>query len=229
MAQSIVNDAAVTDDATDVNACDIRPLQSFYHPDDLDGAFTFSRFYWDEGAGDRESVTRHVTKKRRPVPSESDGDTAARVETLLPSDAPEEYVGVDALLLRYEEWLAVEEVTAMAQVTFRFIDSPNIHHPYEKCRAFIRAYFVDRLGLPTIMILHAPYLHGSLSTPHVPAIILPAQLTRYGWLKVDRKVATDAGRRAVLKAWSAFAELGPAVDAPRPFKARPSKKSRGSK
>lgn len=115
---------------------EVRELKAFY-----DGAgqmpdFGYARFYWAAGDGPRESILPRLVKKRRPAAAESDIDTAARVEALVPAHAPEDYADPDFLARRYEETLPADETTAYAQVTLRFPSTiVNLHHPYEVARA----------------------------------------------------------------------------------------------
>jgi hypothetical protein len=76
---------------------EVRELKAFY-----DGAgqlpdFSYARFYWPPGNGPRESILPRITRKRQPASKGSDCDTAARVEAIVPFDAPEDYVDPDFL------------------------------------------------------------------------------------------------------------------------------------
>lgn len=183
-----------------------RALKGFFHPEELGGTFGFARFYWEPGEGSRASIAPQIRKKRQPAGAEKDADTAARVEVLLPPDAPEDYCDVDCLVRRYEEWLPDHEPTAFAQVTVRFPDAPNLHSRYEDCRAWLREHFAIGLGLPVIAILHAPYLAGSDAPGHVHGLVFPARLSRFGWSGSDRAVATDIGQSGLALSWTASKE-----------------------
>ncbi|WP_343345893.1 hypothetical protein WJT74_01200 [Sphingomicrobium sp. XHP0239] len=186
-----------------IAAADVeRPLKGFFHADELDDTFGFARFYWEPGRGPRASIVPQILKKRRPAAAEASSDTAARVEILLPTDAPEEYADVDRLVRRYEEWLPEGEPTGFAQVTIRFPNAPNLHGPYEECRAWLRDHYVVGMRVPIILILHAPYLVGSDAPGHVHALILAGRLSRFGWMTVDRIVASDEGRNVAISSWS---------------------------
>lgn len=183
-----------------------RVLKAFHHPAAADGTFGFGRFYWVEGSGSRQSILSNLRKKRRPVEGEAGEDTAARVEVLLPSDAPEEYTDPDFLVKRFEEKLPPEEMTAYAQVTLRFPEARNVHHPYEVARAWVRTFFVDdpNRSVPAILVLHTPYLAGSASPVHIHALILPRQLRWFGWGNMAAELATDAGKEQALASWTNF-------------------------
>lgn len=183
-----------------------RVLKPFHHPAAADGTFGFGRFYWLEGAGHRQSILSNIRKKLRPVPGEAGEETAARVEVLLPSDAPEEYTELDFLVKRFEEKLPAEETTAYAQVTLRFPEARNAHHPYEVARAWVRSFFIDEpaKGVPAVLILHTPHLAGSDSPLHVHALVLPRQLRWFGWANVAADLANDKGHAQALESWIQF-------------------------
>ena len=183
-----------------------RVLKPFHHPAAADGTFGFGRFYWLEGVGYRQTILSNIRKKLRPVQGQAGEDTAARVEVLLPFDAPEEYAELDFLVKRFEEKLPSEETTAYAQVTLRFPDARNVHHPYEVARAWVRTFFIDeaRKGVPAILVLHTPHLAGSDSPVHVHALVLPRQLRWFGWANVAADIASDKGYAQALESWMQF-------------------------
>lgn len=183
-----------------------RVLKGFHHPPVEDGTFSFSRFYWLDGTGHRQSILSNFRKKRRPVQGDGDQDTAAKVEVLLPGDAPQEYWDSDFLVRRYEEILPTEENTAYAQVTLRFPDARSVHHPYEVARSWVRSFFVDDpdIGVPVVLAVHAPYLAGSQSPIHCHALVLPYQLRWHGWGKAVADLANDQGQARALVSWTQF-------------------------
>lgn len=183
-----------------------RVLKGFHHPPVEDGTFGFGRFYWSDGVGHRQSILSNFRKKRRPVQGEGEEDTAAKVEVLLPRDAPEEYCDIDFLVRRYEEKLPPEESTAYAQVTLRFPDARNLHHPHEVARSWVRSFFVDGpdTGVPVVLAVHAPYLAGSQSPVHCHALVLPYQLRWHGWGRAVAGLANDEGQARALASWTAF-------------------------
>lgn len=168
--------------------------------------FGSARFYWAAGDGPRESILPRLVKKRRPAAAESDIDTAARVEALVPSDAPEDYADPDFLARRYEETLAPDETTAYAQVTLRFPSTiPNLHHPCEVARSWLREFYVDsRRAVPVLAILHAPCRVGSDNPVHLHAAIFPKRLSKFGFSASERDLASDAGCLEAFASWEAF-------------------------
>ncbi|HEX8402081.1 MAG TPA: hypothetical protein VF628_10295 [Allosphingosinicella sp.] len=184
---------------------EVRELKAFY-----DGAgqlpdFNYARFYWPPGNGPRESVLPRINKKRQPVSKGSDCDTAARVEALVPFDAPEDYVDPNFLARRYEETLAADEANAYAQLTLRFPASiANLHHPYEVARQWLRSFYSEGKRIPLIAILHAPWRVACENPVHLHAIVFPKTLGRFGWLAADREVASDAGAKEAFASWQAF-------------------------
>ncbi|MEN3972147.1 hypothetical protein WJS89_05645 [Sphingomicrobium sp. XHP0235] len=181
-----------------------RALKGEFHPHEGDGKFGFARLYWPDGDGPRASLEGHLAKKRHPAGTGARHRAAARMEVLLPPDAPEEYVDIDRLVQRYEEALPSDASTAIAQVTLHFPDAPNLHSKYEESRAWVREHFVLGMRLPVILVLHAPYLVGSDVPGHVHALVLTAKLSRFGWIGIDEKVSSDAGRKAALRSWKQY-------------------------
>lgn len=181
-----------------------RVLRAFHHPPAEDGTFGFARFYWIEGTGYRQSMLPNVRKKRRPVEGEGEQDTAAKVEVMLPWDAPEEYGDVDTLIRRYEEKIPETETTAYAQVTLRFPSAFNSHHPYELARGWIRSFYVEGKGVPIVSILHTPHLAGSDSPVHTHALVLLTRFGRFSWGSRVADLASDKGQQEALASWIAF-------------------------
>ncbi|MBB3763451.1 hypothetical protein [Sphingomicrobium lutaoense] len=170
-----------------------------------DDPFSFARFNWEAGSGERESIAAKFLAKRRPGTKESSVDTAERVELLLPADAPEIYADPDLLVSEYEKSLSAKDRLAFAQVTMRFANAINLHGPYEVARQWLREEYVTGRGLPLLLVLHAPFRKGSANPPHVHAMVLPRKLTRFGWSKVDRRLGSDGDRAAAREDWLATA------------------------
>ena len=166
-----------------------------------DNPYTFARFYWGEGAGGREGVSARFLAKRRPVEKSGEKDTAARVEVLLPTDAPEEYSDPDFLTRNFDARLSEQGATAYVQLTMRFPEAFNLHGPYERCRSFLRNEFVDGRSLPVLMVLHAPHLTGSPNAPHIHALILPREIGRFGFGNPDLRLGSDRDREETVLLW----------------------------
>jgi len=182
-------------------ASTIRPLKAFYHGGAGASSFAMARFYWPAGDGPRESIEPRFAKKRRPAGAESEVDTAAKVEVLLPADAPQDYSDPGFIVRHFETSLPPDEVLAFVQVTIRFGDSPNLHHPYEVARSWVRSYFVEAMGVPVVLVLHAPYLAGSDADGHVHAMVLPRRASRLGWMGMERDLGSDASALKARLAW----------------------------
>ncbi|WP_265571062.1 hypothetical protein [Sphingomicrobium nitratireducens] len=178
-------------------------IKSFWDGDP-DDAFTFARHNWEAGKGARESISPKILAKRRPAAKEGVIDTAERVEVLLPADAPQLYADVDFLVQNFEDGYPTDESLALAQVTLRFEEAPNLHAPYEAARSWVRSEYVDSRGLPVILVLHAPFRKGSDNPPHAHAMVLPRRLTRFGWGKIDVRIGNDRDRRSAKESWLAW-------------------------
>lgn len=164
--------------------------------------FSFTRAYWGEGE-ERESIAGRIDKKVHPVRS-AGGEilaSAAKVELILPLDAPQEYMCRDYLVRRYEETLPKHEVNAFAQVTIRFPNAANLIEPFEMVRAWVRSHFGR---VPVLMVLHAPHLWGSSNPGHCHCIAFPRRISRLGWAEIERSIASDVGQREAYESWTAF-------------------------
>lgn len=195
---------APADSANPVGASTLE-LKAFYDGGGQFDDFAFARFYWEAGEGKRESIAPKIDKKMHPVRAPS-GDplaSAAKVDILLPADAPQEYMAIDHLIRRYEETLPGHEVNAYAQVTMRFPAAVNLHQPWEMVRAWARSFY-ERA--PVLLVLHAPHLWGSSNPGHVHCIVLPRRLGPLGWAEMERVIASDAGQREAFESWATFRE-----------------------
>lgn len=184
----------------------VRPLTAFHHGRGLPTDFGHARFYWPGGDGVRESIASRIVKKRCPITSDDGLDTAARVDVLLPADAPQDYVDPDFIVRHYEQSLPADEAVAFVQVTMRFGDKPNLHYPYRIATDWVRNHFVDPLGCPVLMVLHAPHLAGSDADGHAHAIVLPRRASKLGWMGVVRHLGGDAAAAAARASWKAWWE-----------------------
>lgn len=168
---------------------------------DADDDFTFARFNWETGNGDREPIAPKILAKRRPGHQDAAEDSAERVEVLLPAEAAQIFADPDFLVDDYERNLAANARLAYAQVTVRFKDAFNLHFPYETARTWVRSEYVDSRGLPVILVLHAPFRKGSDNLPHAHAMVLPRRLTRFGWGKTDFQIGNDRDRQTAKESW----------------------------
>lgn len=187
-----------------VAATSPRPLKAYYHGGGVVSSFGFARFYWPGGDGQRESIEPHVTRKRRPAGAHSKVDTAAKIEVLLPGEAPQDYADVDFLIRHYEASLPADETSAFIQVTIRFGDSANLHQPFEVTRAWLKSFYVEGQGVPVLLILHAPHLAGSSADGHIHALVLPRRLSRFGWTGGALDLGSDGAAIKARFAWGAF-------------------------
>lgn len=178
-----------------------RELKAFYHGQP-DHPVSTARFYWPKGEGTRESIVPYFLAKRRPAGAESEVDTAARVEVLLRSDVPEDYTDPQLLAESYISKLPLDETAAFAQITMRFPHATNLHGPWQQANGWLREHYVERVGVPVLAILHAPFLAGSDSSVHVHGLVLMRKLTAFGWLTMHRELAGDSGLAAAEASWS---------------------------
>ena len=198
---------APAESASTANAATLE-LKAFYDGGGQFDDFAFARFYWEAGEGPKESIVPKIDKKMHPVRAASGEPlaSAAKVDVLLPADAPQEYMSLDHLIRRYEETLPAHEINAYAQVTIRFPGAANLHQPWEMVRAWARSFYQRA---PVILVLHAPHLVGSSNPGHVHCLALPRRLGPLGWAEMDRTLASDAGQREAHDSWAAFREEWP--------------------
>ncbi|WP_300974915.1 hypothetical protein [Sphingomonas sp. LHG3406-1] len=187
-------------DTASVAALATRPLKAFYHnqPDD---PVSTTRFYWSKGEGSRESIVPHFETKCQPGSKGSDEDKAAAVEVLLRGDVPQDYADPLFMAESYMSKLPADETAAFAQVTLQFPNATNLHGPWQQARAWLWEHYVERVGVPVLAVLHAPFLSGSDSSVHVHGLVLMKRATCFGWLGIHRDLAGDAGLAAAEASW----------------------------
>lgn len=180
-----------------------RALKAFYDGGGEFANFAFARFYWEAGEGERESIVPRIDKKRHPVRSEAGRvlASAAKLDLLLPAEAPQDYMSVDHLVRRYEETLPAHEINAYALVTIRFPGAVNLHQPFEMVRSWAQSYFAK---VPVLLVLHAPHEWGSSNPGHLHCIVFPRRLGPLGWGTMERAIASDGGHREAHEAWTSF-------------------------
>lgn len=177
-----------------------RPLKAFYHnqPDD---PVSTTRFYWSKGEGVRESIVPRFAAKCKPGSKGTDDDKAAASEVLLRPDVPQDYADPTFLAESYMSKLPKDETAAFAQVTLQFPHATNLHGPWQQARAWFWAHYVERVGVPVLAVLHAPFLNGSDSSVHVHGLVLMKKATCFGWLGSHRDLAGDDGLAAAEASW----------------------------
>jgi hypothetical protein len=181
-------------------------LKAFHLGTDPSDSFGFSRFWWD-GEGPREGIAGKVLKKFQPVPCPEGGTgiTAARTDILLPCDAQADYMDVHHLLKQFDAKLPAGEKHAYLQITLRYPGAVNIHGPFEEARAFAWRHLVMERRLATILVVHAPFLAGSETSPlHVHLIAPLRRLGALGWGEMENRLQNDRGRADSHKAWVLF-------------------------
>ena len=160
--------------------------------------FRYQRYFWKEH-GPRTGITSAFRAKLQPA-----GHQAARHDLLLPATAPGEYSDLDLLLARYDATQPSIERNGYAQFTIDLNSDLPLHGSWEEIRAWVRSYFVGRLQLAALMVLHAPFLAGSANDPHVHILIPARRLGANGFGLHARDVCCDEGNVEALADWNAF-------------------------
>lgn len=160
--------------------------------------FRYHRFFWKQ-TGLKSGITSAVLVKLHPA-----GHQAARHDLLLPTSAPGEYSDLHHLLARYDATQPAIERNGYAQFTIDLSGDRPLHVSWEDVRAWVRCYFVDRLQLAAVMVLHAPYLAGSANDPHIHILIPARRLGPNGFGAHARDVCSDTGFAEALADWNAF-------------------------
>jgi hypothetical protein len=82
-----------------------------------------------------------------------------------------------------------------------FPHATNLHWPWQQATGWLRKHYVERVGVPVLAILHAPFLAGSDRSVHVHGLVLMRKATCFGWAGVHRDLAGDAGLAAAEASW----------------------------
>ena len=176
-------------------------LKHFGKGDAAHQGFSFTRYWWEK-EGPREGIAAWVWKKIQPGDDPQFGK-AAKVETLLPDNAPSDYANLDFLLKRFDDTLPPFERHAMIQVKLALGPDEPWHAGYERVRAFARAHFAKRF--PTILVAHVPTVAGLEGNgSHVHCIVLSRPVTINGLGGADHRLCSDRGYEDTLAAWQAW-------------------------
>lgn len=160
--------------------------------------FRYHRFFW-KLTGLKCGITSAVLAKLQPA-----GHQAARHDLLLPASAPGEYSDLHHLLARYDATQPPIERNGYAQFSIDLSSDLPLHASWEDIRTWVRSYFVDRLQLAAVMVLHAPYRAGSANDPHIHILIPARRLGANGFGVHARDVCSDSGYAEALADWNAF-------------------------
>ena len=165
--------------------------------------FRYHRFFWREN-GPKSGIASAVLAKLQPA-----GHQAARHDLLLPVSASGEYSDLDHLLARYDATQPAIERNGYAQFTIDLSSERPLHASWEEIRVWVRSYFVDRLQLAAIMVLHAPFMAGSANDPHIHILIPARRLGANGFGVHARDVCSDSGYADALADWNACRSTAP--------------------
>jgi hypothetical protein len=175
-------------------------LKSFTQSDADHPELSFTRYWW-LGDGPREGIEPWVRKKMRPGDDPEFG-WAAKMEVLLPRDAPSDYAGINFLLRRFDETLPPFECHAMVQVKIVLGAAEPWHAAYERVRGYARSHFAARF--PTILVAHVPGVAGLTGYGnHIHCIVLSRPLGINGLGGADHHLCSDRGYADALQAWQA--------------------------
>ena len=164
--------------------------------------FRYQRYFWKE-SGPRTGIAATVRAKLQPA-----GHQAARHDLLLPPTSPGEYSDLDHLLARFDATQPSIERNGFAQFTIDLSSDLPLHASWEDIRAWVRSYFVSRLQLAALMVLHAPFMAGSANDPHVHILLPARRLSANGFGLHARDVCCDEGHAEAQRDWNAFRAAG---------------------
>ena len=168
-----------------------------------DGGGQFPNFryfrYWWRGEGQRPSIVPLIDKKLRPGDDPRFG-IAAKIDLLLPDDAPGDYLDLAHLLERYGARHQPWQQSALVQLNFYLEDGQSAFALFERVRSFCRVQFVSA-GCPVILTLHVPGYAGHENPAHCHAQILPRTLGPMGFGSWHHDLACDTGNRSIYAAW----------------------------
>lgn len=163
------------------------------HPD-----IRYMRYYW-KNDGHQTGIKAAVLNKLTPA-----GHSAARSDVLLPEAAPGEYASLAHLLERYDSTKPLTERTGYVQFNIYLPPERPIHAGWEKIRSWAMSYFVQKLQMAAILVLHAPYQAGSGNASHVHVIIPGRRVAANGFAQTARDVCSDAGAADAIAHWRSF-------------------------
>ena len=127
--------------------------------------------------------------------------TAARYEVLLPNAMPDVLVDPKLLTETYEKEAKPRQTDLAIVVKLVLPAKSAIHVVWELAREFARQSFVVELGLPAVLVLHAPGLSGmrNANPMHVHAIVLARQYEN-GFTEYST-IAHDAAHEPLAAKW----------------------------
>jgi hypothetical protein len=83
----------------------------------------------------------------------------------------------------------------------RFPQATNLNGPWHQATTWLREHYVERVGVPILAVLHAPFLAGSDGSVHIHGLVLMRKATCFEWLGIHRDLAEDAGLAAAEASW----------------------------
>lgn len=125
-----------------------------------------------------------------------------RAEVLLPADASDALASPVGLWRSYEAARLPGQRDLATSVTLYLTDARALHTAWEEVRAFARAEFADRAGLPVLAVLHAPGLAGSSHDVHAHLVVAARRLHSWGWGRFS-DLCRDSAQHEIHSAWVA--------------------------
>ena len=147
--------------------------------------------------------------KLKPVVPEGDpvppwATTAYRQEVLLSAGADDGFRAAERLFEHFDSTALEWQKSLVIYLTLSFPEPRRMHEDFEQARAFVKGELVERRGLPTLLVQHAPFLVGSTNPPHVHVLALARRLTSLGFADYVEDISKDAGQRLMYEAWQQF-------------------------
>jgi hypothetical protein len=126
---------------------------------------------------------------------------AAKVEVLVPHEAPGEDALLDYLLRRFDETLPRFAHHAFIQVKIALDPAKAWHAEYERIRTYAKGHFVAA-GHPVILVAHVPAIAGLEGYgSHVHCIALSRKIGINGLGGACPRLCSDQGHT---EAWAAY-------------------------
>lgn len=128
--------------------------------------------------------------------------TAARAEVLLPDDADDRWASPSVLMEALDAERPAHLPVLLTYVTIT-CPTARLHAQYELVRAFAHHELVRGLGVPVLLVQHAPNRAASANDPHVH-LLIGRRVTSLGLAEVAAPLGGDKGRDLISERFAAF-------------------------
>lgn len=167
-----------------------------------------------EFSGRTNSAADFGWKKLHPVlpatssaPGMSWQPSCYRHESLLPATASDLLMEPQHLLQLYERAVLPQQPGLLLSLKLTMLEDGSLHAFWERARSLAHSEFVERRGLPVLMVMHVPSLSPAKvpARTHIHVLALARKLGPHGFGALG-EFNGEAGRDGLIEAWLATAE-----------------------